>query len=1108
MVDDRDAPTRPRRVPEAVAALAAAAARAPGARDTVPKVMDHRYEIEELLGTGGVGQVYRALDRRLDRRVALKLIRSEEAAEADRLLREARAQAQVVHDNVAEVHEVGRHGGRPCVVMRLVDGPTLEAAADGLSIREAVEIVRDVARAVYAAHLNGLIHRDLKPGNVLLERRGDRWHPFVVDFGLATRLETPGVTAAGVVSGTPHYMAPEQIRGERSRSIDVWALGAILFRLIAGRPPHQGASNVEVLVAASTRDAPPVRRIAPTTPADLAAVVDTALRSAPEDRYPSAAHLADDLDRFLRGVPVSARPLGPIRRTLRWVRRHRALAAAAGAALVAVGVASGVAVRERLRASTQAALGQELGGEARDIVWWMRAVELAPRHDVRAERQEVRDRIRGLRRRLGELGEVAVGPASYAIGRAHLALSDPAAARRDLERAVGVGYRTADVSEALGTSLSNLYRDGLTQASSISDPELRRARIARLDAELAEPARRYLDRAAAASDDPLIRARRAFLDGAFDDAAALAAEAGADRIWRYEAFVLEAAAVRAEGDRRLDQGDFAGADATFLRAEAILRHAAEVAESSAEVSLDRCAIWLAVIDLRLFRSGADPTTAFEQADATCTAATEIAPDLAAAWGQRSAVQRLRGVWALRRGQPAAVHVERAIELAERGLGLAPDDPAGHRRLGLAHRTLARLQQRAGEDPRPAQRRALAALERSAALLPDAVSWSNLGLARSSLARQEAFHGGDPESELAGAVEALETAVELAPDVAPVWVNLSEVLKNRGVFELDHGRDARETLIRAVAAAEEAVELNPAYVTGWRQLGLARWYLGDARWQQADDPGPVLEAAVAAFREAQTLDPDFALPFSDAANVQVLRARVTAERGSDPGPFLAAADRDLDRAREIDPGMVWLHFVRGTVELERARWSHRRGADPRTHLDRAEAAFRRGLGHHREDPFVATDLARIELLRAEAALAGGRDPSGALERARAALEEALAIDPGLAPALAAAGHAQLLRARIAADSGRDPAPAIAAAEDSLAAAAAADACLARVPLLRARVGLLAAGIATGETERADAIAAARRHVARARELRPASSEAVDLAAAIEAAAAADPQPDGR
>jgi eukaryotic-like serine/threonine-protein kinase len=319
-----------------------------------------RYEIHELLGIGGRGQVYRARDVLLDRWVALKLLRGGDEDVQQRLLREARAQARVDHPNVCRVFEAGELDGKPFIAMELVEGEPIDRATADLSLRQRIDLLRKVAEAVQAAHSQGLVHRDLKPGNVLVELRGDRLEPFVVDFGLAVEPEAPGLTATGTVVGTPGYMAPEQITGDRSRidrRTDVYALGALLYRVLAGRDPYEAGSPVEALMEAVRTDPVPLRKVIDDVPRDLALIVHKCLERDPESRYDSARLLAEDLERFLDGRPVLAQPPSWTYRAVRVLRRHRRLAAGLGAAaLLAVAGAVKYTVDLRIeRAAAEAA---------------------------------------------------------------------------------------------------------------------------------------------------------------------------------------------------------------------------------------------------------------------------------------------------------------------------------------------------------------------------------------------------------------------------------------------------------------------------------------------------------------------------------------------------------------------------------------------------------------------------------------------------------------------------------------------------------------------------------------------------------------------------------
>lgn len=297
-----------------------------------------RYCTAVPIGRGGTAEVTRAWDPGLERWVALKFLLHTGDPELEaRMLREARAQARIDHPNVCPVYEVGRRDGRPFIAMQYIEGQTLDRAARGLVLEQKVALLRTVAEAVHAAHAAGLIHRDLKPGNILVEEEDGAPVPYVVDFGIARETEVPGATASGLVVGTPGYLSPEQARGEKiDRRSDVHALGVLLYELLAGRRPHQGRSGADELAGLLSAEPPPLRRLAPHVPRDLETVVMTCLEHDPDRRYPSARALADDLGRFLDGRPVAANPAGPFGRIWRRARRHPAVAATLVAATIAL----------------------------------------------------------------------------------------------------------------------------------------------------------------------------------------------------------------------------------------------------------------------------------------------------------------------------------------------------------------------------------------------------------------------------------------------------------------------------------------------------------------------------------------------------------------------------------------------------------------------------------------------------------------------------------------------------------------------------------------------------------------------------------------------------
>ncbi len=970
-----------------------------------------RYVLIGEIGRGGMGVVHRAFDTALRRHVAIKMIIGDGIMGADerqrrRFEREAVASAKLRHPGIVSIHEVGAHRGNPFLVMDLVDGESLETLLrrEALSPRRIAEIVHAVALALEHAHAHGVVHRDVKPENVLVDREGQ---PHVVDFGLARELSSDDrLTMSGQIVGTPAYLAPEQTSGG-SRAVgpsaDVYALGGVLYRALAGRPVFEAAELMSLMRMVLFDDPEPLRRHRPGVHPDLETLTLKCLEKEPARRYPSAGALAADLRRFLDGEVIEARPAGRVARARRWARRHRGRAALllALVGLVVLASAGGAAfLYEMRRRVAVERIAFTDGARARSTAAWeaFSGARQATRPEGETPAQA--------RRRLGGLLALGRDAAQEAMTVHTLDLEDETARTHALEATLAYADVAAaaeqwSVAESVLGQAGRLDADGAAVGAA-------RTRLARERARVAEE-RRVVVEAVLAS------ARRgAVAEGiAYDDAL----------------FTL----VRLPDGQTVDLLVDALDEVSERLRDVVVAHYRDAGTPSRDEAL----AGLEAIDgleraLERWRS-LTPTGELGDVDARAVRAAEERIE-AREWRQRS--------FTARRFTPDARALLGAAQTREGGqsnLLLARLCCEALGRIGIRDGAVEALGRylRSEQD----ERRALAA----------GIALCQLGGRRAEeivfAARTRFGVDGTFASRITRFLVALGGVEPVASETAPAYA------------ERARSRAAKGDLDGALTDYDRALELDPEHAGAWRGRGILRSRRGEREAAIADleqatriAPGPSalrdlgdvlrdggrLDAAIAAYgraidadellgaawagrgearRRAGDLDGALrdltrAVDLAPAvAATWVARGRVLRERGDGE-----AAIADLNRAIEVDPGHAPAWHARGLArfdadDIEGAIADQSQAIE----LDASAAAHWRERGRARaaaHDPDRAVvDLGRALELDPEDAIAWiargrARQDLGDIEGSYADLTRAVELAPESARAWSARGQSKL------------------------------------------------------------------------------------------------------
>ncbi|MEK7866182.1 MAG: protein kinase [Planctomycetota bacterium] len=970
-----------------------------------------RYRLIEEVGRGGMGVVWKAWDTQLKRVVAVKQVLPDHAGPewVERFLREAQSAARLRHPAIVAIHDVGVVDSQHYFTCDFVEGASLEGLAKtALPVRRAVEIVRAVAEALAAAHAQGIVHRDVKPGNVLVDAAG---RPYVTDFGLAkdvTDEHRAALTTEGDLVGSPAYMSPEQAQGMVEGvgpASDQFSLGVVLYELLTGRRPFDDHGIPNLLRSIQERD--PVRPCAanPRVHPELETICLRAMEKDPSKRYPTMDELAADLGRWLDGEPIHARPVGPLGRLARKAGRHKAVSAIVLAALLVSLGAGGYAVLAQRRASDAEASAEELLAKSRAVskvfARWsqlapsMRELEAIGR-DATLTPEEKHEQTGPHLRRVGAfLSETAPDSASEATALALVGLAYSLCDGEGKAAPFFSGAAEADADVPYGPlfqalSLFSRYVGEqkmpavTTMGSGLAfeptpDETLEmltwRANIERL---LAEAERcRIWGREGAEDFAAAIRGLRAMQGGRLEEAEKALTEALSGPDLR----AFETGLLLARSKVRYLRKDFDGALEDMAPVLRVRVRDPEAWYFQGEVASGKAQ--------EMALRGEDPRRVLEESIHAYDVCVNLDPGRSSARNSRAVAWAALADHLVSRGEDPTEAFDRAIEDYGEAIRLFPDAAAPRLNRAFVQQRLARHQASRGQDPRAALQAAIQDASDAVAIEPgNASALNNRGIAYIDLGQAEAERGTDPRPTWTKALADFDAACARDPRHADACGNRGLAWLHVAEWEASRGIDARGSFAKSLSGYDEAIRIDPDNAGSYNSRGATRRSLGNLLAGAGDDPRKELEAAIADFGEALRRNPAHLGAWLNRGNSHSDFGDQEAGRGGDPRPHYDRAVADFDQALVLNPELAAAYNNRGLVRKSLGRWLEGRNLDPREALGRAIADFELSLARNPRSSDARLNLAMTRVAVGNAEEARGGDPRDAYKKAAEDCDEVL------------------------------------------------------------------------------------------------------------------------
>jgi serine/threonine protein kinase len=1019
------------------------------------------YNIVREIGRGGMGAVYLGAraDERFQKLVAIKLIKR--GMDTDDVLRHFRIEQQILgnfdHPNIARLIDAGStDSGLPYFIMEFVEGQPIDQYCDqkSLSISQRLELFEHVCSAVSYAHRNLVVHRDIKPTNILVTADGT---PKLLDFGIAKILQSDSAgrsTATGIHFMTPEYASPEQAQGLQVNTLsDVYSLGVLLYELLTGHSPYQfkNRSSLEVLkiitetqpqlpssviyisdrssedtlplltaeAVSKTREGNP-ERLRRRLRGDLDNIVLMSMRKEPHRRYQSVDQLTEDIRRHLQGLPINARRDIFAYRTARFLLRNRVAVVMIVLALIAFALFGTVM---QWKANRQAKMYQEFGQEVSRIEAAMRFAYLLPLHNIQRDKERVLQRLEHIKNQMEEMGKLTHGVGHYSLGRGYISLHRYQDAYDNLILAwQKYQYQEPAVANALGLSMAMLYQKKLREAQELFNEEQLNERKSELEKQYRLPALQYIQKGANASESPeYVQALLAFLAKQYPQALRMAHAAQENLSWHYESKKLQGDIFTTMGHEKSDAGKIAEAFELYEKAKLAYLEAAKKGQSDPEIYNALCTVQSSIqqIDIELKRKTSQEGV--DEAINYCKKALQIdSKDITA----NLLASRIYTDWAYYQtdhGLDPSIAVEKSADYARAALKIDSENPLAHLALGEAYSTRSNFEINRGRDPVQYLELSDVSYAKASEKIPEDHGLLFL-LANNSikLAQYYSDKGMDPRPALEKTIRYSQKATGLNRQNYKNYTMLGHAYYFKGQYEHNIGSDARQSLKSSIQHLNESIRINQNYLVPYIWCGNSYMVLAEQNFNSGEDPHPALDEAIKIFRKSVAIDPQYSWGHNGAGIALALKSEYLQKAEKDPTATLDMAREEFKKALALDSSNVYFYYFSADAELIAARDAVLRKTPPEPFFKETERIVQACLKINSEADSCLESLTALHLVRAEHLVSSRRSPEKEIQSGIGIAEKTIKINPTNGIASAHRGKLFLVRARYSSGAVREKA----------------------------------------------------------------------------------------